>query len=254
MIESHSRMRKILILGGTTEASDLAAAISAAQIPAILSYAGRVDAPRAQPIPVRVGGFGGVSGLQEYLRAEGIGQVIDATHPFAQQISNNAVIACRAAAVPLLAIERPKWQARPGDPWHCLPDIAAAAAGLSGAARRVFLAIGRQHLDLFTALEQHFFLLRLVDHPQAPLAFRNHHITIDRGPFSTQGDLALLRAHGIDLVVAKNAGGRGAEAKLHAARALGIEVMLIDRPRILPRQTVSSTAEAMDWLHSALGV
>jgi len=247
-------MRKTLILGGTTEASALAAAISAAQFPAILSYAGRVEAPRAQPVPVRIGGFAGVSGLRDYLQSEGIGQVIDATHPFAQQISNNAVMACRAADVPLLAVERPQWTAGAGDVWQTLPDIDAAAARLTGRGRRIFLAIGRQHLDLFAPLDQHFFLLRLVDHPQARLGFRDHHLTIDRGPFSLEGDLALLRQHRIDLIVAKNAGGRGAEAKLQAARALGIEVMLIERPVIDGRHRVASVGAAMDWLHAVLGV
>ena len=137
---------RVLLLGGTTEASQLARALAEAEVDAIFSYAGRTAAPVAQPLPTRVGGFGGVAGLQEWLQAQRITQVVDATHPFAAQMSRNAVQACAAAGVPLLAFERPAWQPQAGDQWQCVADIADAVAALPSTPARVFLAIGRQNL------------------------------------------------------------------------------------------------------------
>ncbi|MFC3057583.1 cobalt-precorrin-6A reductase [Paenirhodobacter populi] len=245
-------MPRILILGGTTEASRLAAALAARGLPAILSYAGRTAAPRAQPVPVRTGGFGGAEGLAAYLRAEGIGQVIDATHPFAARISANAVAACAAAEVPLLALERPAWVPGPGDRWTRVSDVAEAVAALDMAPRRVFLAIGRQTLAPF-AVHPHHYLLRLVDPPEA-LPLPDCTVEIARGPFDPATDRALMERHRIDLIVAKNAGGAGAEAKLIAARALGLPVILIDRPALPPRDTVATVEEVLSRLHADLGV
>ncbi|MFT3687945.1 cobalt-precorrin-6A reductase [Paenirhodobacter sp.] len=241
-----------LILGGTTEASRLASALAEAGLPAVLSYAGRTESPRAQPVPVRIGGFGGVGGLAAYLRHAGIRRVVDATHPFAAQISRNAVAACALAGVPLIALERPAWEARAGDRWTHVPDIAAAVAALHGPAETVFLAIGRQHLAEFAGLP-HRFLLRLVDPPQAlPLA--DAVVEVARGPFDVAGDRALMQRHGVGRIVAKNAGGAGAEAKLIAARDLGLPVILIDRPALPERRVVATVAEVMGWLHADLGV
>ncbi len=254
MIESHSAMSKTLILGGTTEASRLAGAMSGAGLPAILSYAGRTDSPREQPVPIRVGGFGGVEGLAAFLRDNAIGRVVDATHPFAARISLNAIAACAATGVPLLALERPQWQPGPGDRWTRVCDLAAAAALLSGPRQRVFLAIGRQHLDAFAGQPQHHYLLRLVDPPAGPLPLPDCAVERARGPFDAGSDRALLERHAIALIVAKNAGGTGAEAKLIAARALGLPVILIDRPVLPPRDTVASVEKAMHRLHADLGV
>lgn len=226
--------------------------MAAAGLPAVLSYAGRTERPRAQPVPIRIGGFGGAEGLAAYLRAERIGRVVDATHPFAAQMSRNAVAACAAAGVPLIALERPAWVPGPGDDWTRVPDIAAAARLLTGPAERVFLAIGRQHLAEFAGLPHHF-LLRLVDPPEAlPLA--DVMVEIASGPFDAAGDLALLQRHRITRIVAKNAGGAGAEAKLIAARALGLPVVMIDRPLLPERQVVATVAGVMGWLHADLGV
>lgn len=220
---------------------------------ATMSLAGRVANPKPQPIPVRVGGFGGADGLADYLRAECITHVIDATHPFAAQMSTNAVMACHKAGVPLLALTREPWRAGEGDRWTRVPTIAAAADALKQPVRRVLLAIGRMHLDMFAGLSQHHFLLRLVDKPTGPLPFDNYRAIIARGPFSFDDDLALLRENQIDLVVSKNAGGQGARAKIDAARELGIEVIIIDRPEIPARTDLHSVEAAMDWLgnHSA---
>ena len=249
---------RVLLLGGTTEASQLARALTSAQIDAVFSYAGRTELPVAQPLPTRVGGFGGVAGLQAWLQAQRITQVVDATHPFAAQMSGNAVQACAAAGVPLLAFERPAWQAQVGDQWQYVGDIAGAVAALPQTPARVFLAIGRQSLLSFAHGGQHHYLLRLVDAvPAVPLP--NAQVVIARGPFTVDGDCALLREHGITHVVAKNSGGTGAAAKLEAARCLGVPVILIDRPKVPQRQTAATLAAVMAWLdshqgdHSAVG-
>jgi precorrin-6A/cobalt-precorrin-6A reductase len=238
----------LLILGGTTEAAALARAVAEAGIAATLSLAGRVASPAPQPLPMRVGGFGGAEGLAGYLRAHGISHLVDATHPFAAQISANAVAASAATGVPLIALTRPPWHDGPGDNWMRVADVAGAVVALAGPRQRVFLAIGRQNLDAFSAQPQHFYLLRLVDPPTAPLPFPDHHAVIDRGPFTVDGDRALMQAHGIDLLVSKNSGGTGARAKLDAARTLGLPVLMIDRPALPPRREVGSVAAVLDWL------
>ena len=242
----------MLVLGGTTEASQLAVALAAAQVDAIFSYAGRTESPLAQPLPTRVGGFGGAEGLCAWLQQQRITHVVDATHPFAAQMSRHAVAACTATGTPLLALERPAWQAQPGDRWQLVPDMASAASALPEAPARVFLAIGRQHLEPFLARIEHWFLLRLVDAGVALPADRGH-IVLARGPFNEAADTALLRAHRITHVVAKNSGGSGAEAKLGAARALGLPVILIERPSIPPRRTVSRVDAVLRWLADTHG-
>ncbi|MDU9005699.1 cobalt-precorrin-6A reductase [Sedimentitalea todarodis] len=242
----------LLILGGTTEATALARAVAEAGLRAVFSYAGRVDRPRAQPVPVRVGGFGGADGLARYLRAEAITHVVDATHPFAAQMSTNAVVACAMADVPLIALTRPAWQAGPQDRWTVVPDIDAAVAALAGPVRRVFLAVGRMHLAAFAAQPQHRYLLRLVDQPDA-LPLPDCHLVVDRGPFSAEADKALMQDHGIELVVSKNAGGTGARSKIDAAREMGLPVLMIDRPPIPPRTEVQTPAQVISWLaHSGV--
>ena len=230
----------------------MAEAIAKAGLAGVYSYAGRTEAPMGQPIHMRVGGFGGVEGLCSYLLAEKITHVIDATHPFAAQMTRNAVAACTATGVPLTALERAPWVAGEGDRWMHVPDIAAAVAALAGPPQRVFLAIGRQHIDAFAVQPQHHYLLRLVDAPSGPLPFPAN-VVVARGPFNAAGDTALMQEHGIEIVVAKNAGGKGAVAKIAAARALGLPVMMIDRPSIPSRRIARSVAEVMAWLrHEAL--
>ena len=239
---------RVLLLGGTTEAARMASALAKAGVAAVYSYAGRTEAPVAQPLPVRVGGFGGVDGLAAYLRAEAISHVIDATHPFAAQMSTNAVAACGLTGVGLIALEREPWQARPEDDWTHVPDLAAAVAALGAVPRRVFLAIGRQNLAAFAAAPQHDYLLRLVDPPTDLLPLPSAKAVIARGPFDVAGDRALILEHGIQIIVAKNAGGAGAEAKLIAARELGVPVVLIDRPAVPHRPVARTVAEVMGWL------
>ena len=241
-------MTRVLLLGGTTEAGRMARALADAGVDAVYSYAGRTEAPVAQPLPVRVGGFGGVAGLVAYLRAEGISHVIDATHPCAAQMSRNAVEGCAAAGVALIALEREPWQAGEGDRWTHVPDLAGAVAALGEAPRWVFLAIGRQNLSAFAGAPQHHYLLRLVDPPTDPLPLPRAEAVIARGPFDVAGDRALLKDHRIEVIVAKNAGGAGAEAKLVAARELGLPVVLIDRPLVPERRVARTLGEVMAWL------
>lgn len=241
-------MRNILLLGGTTEASALAAALAARGERAVLSYAGRVASPKPQPVPVRTGGFGGAEGLARHLTAGGVTHLIDATHPFAATMSRNAVAAAEATGIPLAALVRPAWQAGPGDRWQEVPDLAGAIAALDGPARRVFLALGRQSLDAFAARPQHHYLLRLVDAPDGPLPLPRAEVVVARGPFDTAGDAALMTAHGTEVVVAKNAGGSGAAAKLAAARALDLPVVMIARPPVPARMELGSVAAVLDWL------
>jgi precorrin-6A/cobalt-precorrin-6A reductase len=242
-------MTRILLLGGTTEANLMAETIAKAGLAAVYSYAGRTAAPMGQPIHMRVGGFGGVEGLCAYLKAEAITHVIDATHPFAAQMSTNAVAACVATGTPLIALERAPWMPSEGDRWTHVPDLPAAVAALDGPPQRVFLAIGRQHIDAFAAQPQHHYLLRLVDVPTDPLPLPQAEVVVARGPFDLAGDTALMQAHGTEVVVAKNAGGKGAVAKIAAARALGLPVVMIDRPVVPPRRVARSVAGVMAWLN-----
>jgi precorrin-6A/cobalt-precorrin-6A reductase len=239
---------RILLLGGTTEASALARQIAAAGMDAVFSYAGRTDSPIEQPLPTRIGGFGGVDGLATYLKAENITHVIDATHPFAAQMSMNAITACAATETPLCAFERAPWVADEGDDWIHVPDIDAAIAALPEEPAHVFLAIGRQHIAAFAAKPWHQYLLRLVDRPVGKLPLATAEVIVARGPFTLAGDLQLLKSRRVNLIVAKNSGGSGARAKLEAARALHLPVILIDRPVLPARITAHSSADVMRWL------
>lgn len=240
-------MTRVLLLGGTTEASLMARALAAAGVEAVFSYAGRTDQPVAQPLPMRVGGFGGVDGLTDWLRDEGITHVVDATHPFAAQMSRHAVLACDQADVALAALERAPWQAGPGDDWRQVDDVAGAVEALPEAPARVFLAIGKLHLAEFARRPQHHYLLRLVD-PPGDLPLPDAVAVVARGPFDLAGDVALMRDHAITHVVAKNAGGSGARAKLEAARELGLPVILIARPDVAARQVFAQVEDVLHWI------
>lgn len=239
------------------EATALAQALAERGVRGTVSFAGRVERPQRQPLPQRVGGFGGPDGLAAWLRAEGISHVVDATHPFAAQMCRNAVAACAAAGVPLIALTRPAWQPIAGDHWAHVPDIAGAVRALDRPRLRVMLAVGRVHLPEFAANPQHHYLLRLIDPPTEALPFPDASAIIDRGPFGEADDKALMEQHGIELVVSKNSGGAGAYAKIAAARALGLPVVMIDRPPLPARQEAHEVAEVLDWIGhagTALGV
>jgi precorrin-6A/cobalt-precorrin-6A reductase len=244
-------MPNILLLGGTTGASALARLLAERGIAATLSYAGRTASPLAQPVPTRIGGFGGTVGLVDYLRAHDVTHLVDATHPFAATMSAHAVAAARLAGIAHIALTRPAWQPAPDDRWTHVADIAGAVAALAGPARRVMLALGRMHVAAFAAQPQHRYLLRFVDAPDAPPPLPRHDLIVDRGPFTRDGDTALMRAYAVDLVVCKNAGGTGAEAKLIAARVLGLPVLMIDRPALPARAEVDRPEDVLAWLGHA---
>ncbi|OUS39180.1 cobalt-precorrin-6A reductase, partial [Rhodobacterales bacterium 56_14_T64] len=189
-----------------------------------------------------------VAGLVDYLRDEGVSHVVDATHPFAAQMSANAVAACAEAGVELCALERMPWLATEGDDWVMVADMAAAVAALPEQGARVFLAIGKQNLDVFATKPGNHYLLRLVDAPETALPLPSNTVVIARGPFDGVADEALMRDHAITHVVAKNAGGMGAEAKLVAARALGLPIVMIDRPQLPERHVLCRVDEVMAWL------
>ncbi len=200
---------------------------------------------------VRVGGFGGVAGLVEWLQVKRVSHLVDATHPFAAQMSAHAVAAAAQAGVPHLALTRPAWAAETADRWTRVADIPAAVAALAGGPRRVMLALGRMHVDAFAAMPQHRYLLRFVDPPRTAIALPGHRLVVDRGPFTVEGDLALLRREAIELLVCKNAGGSGAQAKLIAARTLGLPVVMIDRPPLPDRVEVHDVAAVLHWIGHA---
>ena len=233
----------VLILGGTTEASAIARALAGdVRFAPVLSLAGRTRAPVPPPIPWRVGGFGGVTGLAGYLRQEGVDALIDATHPFAAQMKEHAAAAC--GAVPRVAVLRPPWLAVPGDRWTAVPGMAQAAAALGPTPRRVFLTVGQGDLQAFGP--PHHYLVRTVDPPaDAP---QGATILTARGPFTMVEDRALMEAHRIDVLVTKNSGGTAVAGKLEAARALSIDVIIVDRPAPPPGPIVPDAAGVLRWL------
>jgi precorrin-6A/cobalt-precorrin-6A reductase len=246
---------KILILGGTAEASELANRAHdrfAGRAEAILSLAGLVPPRRAHACTVRTGGFGGGEGLEDYLRREGVSLVVDATHPFAARISENAYGACLRAGVPLLALVRPPWREAPGDQWLEVDDFAEAAAALPRFARRVLLVVGRRNLEAFAGLEGLFFAVRLLEPSTEPLPLKDAQVVIGRPPHGVEEERKLLRDLRIDTLVVKQSGGAEGRAKLLAAREERVKVVLIARPPAEPCPQVETVDEALAWLESHL--
>src|SRR5579859_2421649 len=240
----------VLLLGGTSEASKLAEALSEEpRVGLTVSLAGRTSRPMVAPhARLRSGGFGGVDGLSQYLRGEAIDVVVDATHPFAAVMPFHAAEACEQAGVPLLKLYRPAWTPVPGDCWIRVSDLAQAAASLvSHAARRVFLTTGRQELEPFRSLRGMAFVVRSVEPPDLR-GFEAASPLLMRGPFDLAGERSILTEHRIDTLVTKNSGGAAAEPKLHAARELGVRVVMVERPPIPCVPTVPSVAQALSWL------
>jgi precorrin-6A/cobalt-precorrin-6A reductase len=236
---------RILILGGTTEARQLAGKLAArADLAITLSLAGRTENPMAQDVPTRVGGFGGADGLAAYLRETSADLLIDATHPYAAQISASAAEAARKTGVPIMALRRPGWEAAAGDRWTLVDTVASAVRALGPAPRQVFLALGRQEVAAFEAAPQHHYLIRSVDPVDPRLAVPDATYLLARGPFREADEQALLRQHHIDIVVSKNSGGEATYGKIAAARALGIDVVMIRRPA-LPDVASAETVEAL---------
>jgi len=239
---------RALILGGTGDANQLARRMSRAQIDAIYSYAGRTKSPLDHPLPTHVGGFGGAEGLAAFIQEERITHVIDATHPFAAKMSHHALEACTTTGTALLALQRAEWTRAATDRWIDVANIAAALCALPDTPARVFLAIGRQHVAPFAAKPQHAYTLRFVDPPDEPLPLPNAEAVVSRGPFTVEGDRELMSARGIEWLVARNAGGAGARAKIDAARELGLPVIMIARPALPDRPHVERIEDVLAWL------
>lgn len=234
-------MKTVLVLGGTGEARALAEAlVDTTRV--ISSLAGRVSAPRLPPGEVRVGGFGGVAGLVAYLEAERVDAVVDATHPFAERITANAVAATTATGTPFLVLRRPPWPRQPD--WTYADTVAEAAALVRG--RRAFITTGRQELARFTT-----GVARTVDPPDAvPPGLT---VVLDRGPYTLDGELALMREHRVEVLVTKDSGGPMTAAKLEAARHLGLPVVVVRRPPAPDAPSVGTVAEAVAWLTRGSG-
>lgn len=239
---------RVLILGGTAEARALAAHLDSAGVAIVSSLAGRVARPRLPAGEVRIGGFGGPEALARWLAEHAIAAVVDATHPFAELISASAAAATTSARVPLLRLERPGWEAAAGDRWHWVDDLPQAASAVRALGpRRVLLTTGRQGLAAFAADPVSWFLIRCVDQPETELPPRSA-VLLDRGPYTFEGELALIDAHAIDLVVTKDSGGPLTEAKLRAARLRALPVVVVRRPaRAGAVAVVRTVAEAGAW-------
>ena len=242
---------RLLLLGGTREAVELARALDRHPgVEVAYSLAGRTRRPAPVPGVVRTGGFGGPGGLEAYLREAGIGLVVDATHPYAVAISAHAAVACERASVPRLVLHRPPWVRGPGDRWIEAADPASAARALPALGGRVLLAVGSGGLEPFLHVPGIRFVVRAVEPPATPLDAERFEIVLARGPFGFDAERDLLTARAIDVVVSKNSGGCASRAKIEAARALGIPVVMIARPPPPPGEKAESVAEARAWIEA----
>lgn len=247
---------KLLILGGTREAAILAREAEARwgdSLTVITSLAGRTAAPAGISGQVRSGGFGGTDAMAAYLESENIAVVIDATHPFAAQISANAAAACLRAQTPRVLLDRPMWERQDDDQWHMAADASQAAGMLPRLGRRVFLTTGHADLPDFSGYRDIWFLIRLVEIPAAPLPLADYQVIAGRGPFDEAGETALLLRHEIDVIVCKASGGDMTRAKLDAARMLGLPVVMIARPPLPDGPRVVSVEAGLAWLAKLLG-
>ncbi len=246
----------LLILGGTTEAAALAhslAAVFGDRLAVTTSLAGRTRTPVIPLGTLRRGGFGGSAAMAEYLQKQRIAAVIDATHPFADQISANAATACATAKVPRLVLSRPGWSPQPGDNWIYFDTVRAAAEGLPRFGRRAFLTVGKQELSAFAGLADMWYLVRLIDMPTEPLPVGECQIVTGRGPFTVPEERTLMESHQIDVLVTKASGGVATQGKLDAARLLGLPVVMVRRPPPPPGPQVDSVTAAVDWIANQLG-
>ncbi|XSG82175.1 MAG: cobalt-precorrin-6A reductase [Methyloligella sp. ZOD6] len=240
---------RILILGGTTEANALAKRLSGdLRFSPVLSLAGRTAAPAAQPVPCRIGGFGGAAGLAQWLARENVAALVDATHPFSTGISQNAVAAAEAAGLPLLTLVRPPWNAQTGDRWIETGSLEEAAFALGERPARVLLTIGRQEVAAFKAAPQHRYLIRSIEPPDRQDLPPHAELLLRRGPFSAAEEEALFRDAAIEIVVSKNSGGDATAAKLAAARKLGLPVVMIARPEKPGGDRAATVEAALQWL------
>jgi precorrin-6A/cobalt-precorrin-6A reductase len=248
-----STQPRLLILGGTGEALALAHRLAGAMpdLAVTTSLAGRTRDPVIPPGAVRSGGFGGIDGLVDYLRTEGVSLLVNATHPFAAEMSAHAEAAQRRLGLPLLRLLRPAWEETTHDSWIKVRDVAAAASVCRDRGGRVFLSVGARDLAAFADMPEKHFIVRLVDRPAGALPLAHYDIITARGPFALADERRLMQERGIDLLVTKNSGGDATHAKIEAARELAIAVVMVERPEIARHpdsDTVASVDAAVEWI------
>jgi precorrin-6A/cobalt-precorrin-6A reductase len=242
-------MKRLVILGGTGDAVELTRlAIDLPGLAVITTLAGRTRVPKAVAGNVRIGGFGGEAGLVEYLQAEQIDLLIDATHPFAAKISWNAASAVAKVGIPWLMLIRPGWERLPQDNWIEIESIEAAVVAIPASAERIFLTIGRQQLAPFASLTNKWCLIRSIDPPDSGILLPPGELLLERGPFSLDRELKLLQDYQIDTIVSKNSGGDATYAKIIAARELGIPVVMVQRSIVPEGDIVTDVSGAIEWL------
>jgi precorrin-6A/cobalt-precorrin-6A reductase len=246
----------MLLLAGTGDAKSIAWGLADTGVKVIASLAGATRAPDPLPVPTRIGGFGGEGGFRDYLRDAQITAVLDATHPFAAQISNRTARICGELELPYAQVVRPVWTPQDGDNWTAIAAPTDAVNHIANGST-VFLATGRKTLAEYANLEGRRILVRVIDPPTAPLPFEGGEFVIGRPPFTQASEAALFRALGVTHLVSKNAGGQGGRAKLDAARELGLPVLLLDRPKTAPQslssQQLVSVQDALLWVSSLVG-
>lgn len=252
---SRDAAHRILILGGTAEARALAALATEAfgpRVEIVTSLAGRTRDPAPVAGAMRRGGFGGAAGLAAYLHRMHVDILVDATHPFAAAISAHAHSAAVQTGIKLVTLVRPAWQPQPGDRWIDVPDASAAATALQPLGARVFLTFGGREIEAFRASIDKWFLVRRIEPPDAPLPLAHYELNLGRGPFSFEQECDLMQAHRIAVLVTKASGGAAGRAKLDAARALSLPVVMIRRPPSGPGPRVSTPEAALRWIERAL--
>jgi precorrin-6A/cobalt-precorrin-6A reductase len=242
-------MKRLLILGGTGDALALAhQAIDLPGLDVITSLAGRTSTPKNLVGKVRIGGFGGETGLVEYLQTAQIDLVLDATHPFAAQMSWHGAGAARAVGIPWLMLIRPAWEQSSLDNWIEVASIEAAVTAIPTSAQRIFLTIGRQQLAPFSVLTDRWCLMRSIDPPDSNIQLPPGKLLLDRGPFSLEQERQLFKDYRIDVIVSKNSGGDATYAKVIAARELGLPIVMVQRPIVPEGETVPDVVGAIEWL------
>jgi len=241
----------ILILGCTSEAAALAHALATHRpdLDVTIALAGVTRAPLDMPGHVRVGGFGGAQGLAGFIQGRGLKAVIDATHPFAATMTQNAVAACEMTSTPRLRLDRAQWILPPDADVVFVPDADEAARLVARTSERAFLTIGRKQLNAFDGVRDVKMLVRLIEEPDAPLGLENCTIVIGRPPFDEAHEEALMREHQIDTLVSKASGGDATRAKIDAAAKVGARIVLIRRPPPPDGDRVGAIEDALGWLY-----
>ena len=237
----------VLLLAGTGEAKRIAWGVADTGTKVVASLAGATRHPEPLPVPTRIGGFGGEDGFRSYVADHGITAVVDATHPFAEQITNRTARVCAALSLPYCQLLRPEWDAAQGDTWTTVASPQDVADHVPQDAV-VFLATGRQTLSAYANLEGRRVLARMIDPPTEPFPFEGGEFVIGRPPFSPKSEQQLFKALGVTHLVVKNAGGDGGRAKLVAARALGLPVLMLARPPMPDAPRVSTVQDALLWI------